>query len=164
MTKNNDPVMHMSWRQCCILTVLMAILSLPANSDWRHYGALDILPDMMIAGNIVAPTLAIFVAQDRSGDLSLVITLPAKAGVADTADLIFTLPEKKPYTTEFHVLRRTDTHIVLKTGDVDLIAALSGLQGSYSYVDVSSEHAGQHRFDLSGITTALLGLATASLE
>jgi len=45
-----------------------------------------------------------------------------------------------------------------------LIAALSGLQGSYSYVDVSSEHAGQHRFDLSGITTALLGLATASLE
>ncbi|GFR75038.1 hypothetical protein ElyMa_000445300 [Elysia marginata] len=156
--------MHMSWIQCCILTVLLTVLSLPAKSDWRHYGVLEMLPDVMLAGNIVAPTLAIFVAQDKSGDLSLVITLPSNPDIADTTDLAFTLPENKPYITEFHVLRRTATHIVLKTGDVDLIEILSGLQGAYSYVDVSSESIGQHRFDLTGITTALLGLATASLK
>ncbi|GAA4648698.1 hypothetical protein GCM10023116_09680 [Kistimonas scapharcae] len=142
----------------------MTVLSLPAKSDWRHYGALDMLPDVMLAGNIVAPTLAIFVAQDSNGDLSLVITLPSNPSIADTTDLAFTLPKNKPYTTEFHVLRRTETHIVLKTGDIDLIEILSGLQGAYSYVDVSNESVGLHRFDLTGITTALLGLATASLK
>ena len=158
-----ETTQHASWRHYGVLAVLAASLSLPVSGDWRHYGSLDLLPDVVVAGSIVTPTLAMFVAQDRrNGDLSLLITLPAKAGTTDTTRLVFTLPKRKPYVAKFHVLRQTNTHTILKTNDIGLIEMLSGLQGSYPYVDVSSKGVGTHRFDLAGITTALLELAAAS--
>lgn len=142
-----------------VLSVCVALTTLSVHGGWRNYGTLNVLPDAMIAGNIVAPTLAMFVAQVQSGELSLVVTLPLRPDIQDTTELMFTLPDYRSYSTEFDVLRRTDTYIVMKTGNVDLIAILSGLHGEFAYVDVGSEVTDWHRFDLTGITSALLELA-----
>ncbi|MCK5893425.1 MAG: hypothetical protein KAG53_03220 [Endozoicomonadaceae bacterium] len=144
-----------------VLSICVALTTLSAHGEWRNYGTMSVLPDAIIAGNIVAPTLAMFVAQVQSGELSLVVTLPLKPSIQDTTELTFTLPNYSSYSTEFDVLRRTDTYIAMKTGDVDLIAILSGVYGEFDYVDVGSEVTGWHRFDLTGITSVLLELAVA---